>query len=165
MALAAALARLIAHARLTVPSRVRDDQIGILACVGGFEGASIRIRRPRDLTLCSSLQFYDPPRSRVRESSPSFHHRDDRRFDATDPFVLMHSALIAKRNRDTREQIYIAALLWRSGSRFSPQGLPSSLEVSKSWRFNDPWFFAFPWETFSDLAVARYDAREVGNLR
>lgn len=77
MALAAALARLIAHARLTVPSRVRDDQIGILACVGGFEGASIRIRilRPRDLTLCSSvaiLRLAEITRSRIESLlSPS----------------------------------------------------------------------------------------------
>lgn len=89
MVLAAALAaRSIAHARLTVPSRVQDDQIRILACVGGFKETSTCVFRSRDLSLlfCNFTTHRDyafDSRNRVS----FFTNRDGHEFDATDPLV------------------------------------------------------------------------------
>ena len=87
MVLSAALARSIVHARLTVPSRVQDDQIRILACVGGFKETSTCVFRSRDLSLlfCNFTTHRDhvfDSRNRV-----SFFTNRDREFDATDSLV------------------------------------------------------------------------------
>jgi len=146
MVLAAALARSIVHARLTVPSRVQDDQIRILACVGGFKETSTCVFRSRDL----SLSFFVILRlTEIMYSTPEIGSLFSRIATANSMQPILscqvHSTLIAKRNRDTGEQIYIADL-WRGGSRFSPQGSLSSLEISKSssWRSNVFLTLCFP---------------------